>query len=106
LSCEARQAPMVFVIVAVVMEGGGEYAGRTTVGVAARCWDGAGCEMRGWGESEGGGGGVDPAVPWMGRDCEIRGWGVAARCWDGAGCEMRGSGGRVRAKAWIPRHHG
>jgi hypothetical protein len=93
---------MVFVIVAVVVDGGGEYAGRTAVGVAARCWDGAGCEMRGWGEGEG----VDPATPWMGRGCEIRGWGVAARCWDGAGCEMRGSGGRVRAKAWIPRHHG
>jgi hypothetical protein len=37
LSYEARQAPMVFVIVAVVVEGGGEYAGRTVVGAAARC---------------------------------------------------------------------
>jgi hypothetical protein len=54
---------MVFVIVAMVVEGGGEYAGRTAVGAAARCWDGAGCEMRGWGEGEGGG--VDPAAPWM-----------------------------------------
>jgi hypothetical protein len=51
---------------------------------------GWGCEMRGWGEGEGGG--VDFAAPWMGRGCEIRGWGVAARCWDGTDCEMQGWG--------------
>jgi hypothetical protein len=76
LSCEARQAPMVFVIVAVVVEGGGEYAGRTAVGAAARCWDGAGCEMRGWGEGEGGG--VDPA-----RRAGVAGAGVWRRIWRG-----------------------
>jgi hypothetical protein len=39
---------MVFVIVAVVVEGGGEYAGRTAVGAAARCWDGGRARAKAW----------------------------------------------------------
>jgi hypothetical protein len=39
---------MVFVIVAVVVEGGGEYAGRTAVGASARCWDGGRARAEAW----------------------------------------------------------
>jgi hypothetical protein len=94
---------MVFVVVAVVVEGGGEYAGRTAVGAATRCWDGAGCEMRGWGRTM-----VEAWIP------RRHGWGTAARYGHGAWLRDAGMGraakcgdvGRVRAEAWISRHHG
>jgi hypothetical protein len=86
---------MVFVVVAVVVEGGGEYAGRTVVGAAVRCGDGGRARTEAW-------------IP------RRHGWGEATRYGDGAWLRDAGmgratkcgDGGRVRAEAWIPRHHG
>jgi hypothetical protein len=82
--------------------GGGEYTGRTAVGAAARCWDGA---------ARCGDGGRARAEAWISRR---HGWGAAARYGDGAWLRDAGmgrtakcrDGGRVRADAWISRHHG
>jgi hypothetical protein len=71
--------------------GGGEYAGRTAVGAATRCWDGAGCEMRRWGRARA------RAEAWIPRR---HGWGAAARYGDGAWLRDAGMGRAAKCGGW------